>query len=62
MYLCCPSLRFDKFELVRYGLKKQGLINTGPSYRDMVCEKNWYKGNCYMCGATHICAKKVITG
>ena len=53
-------MRNDKFELVRYGLKKYNLIADGPSLEERRCEVEWGKGNCYNCMATHICAKRVI--
>ena len=52
-------MRNDKFELVRYGLKKYNLIADGPSLEERQCEVEWGKGNCYNCMATHICAKRV---
>ena len=55
-------LRHDKYELVRYGLKKYNLIEDGPSLEDRQCEVDWDKGQCYNCMATHICAKKVLKG
>lgn len=55
-------LRHDKYELVRYGLKKYNLIEDGPSLEDRQCEVDWDKGQCYNCMATHICAKKVFKG
>jgi len=59
LFKCCMiSLRIDKFELVRKWLKKAGMISSGPSSESQQCEKSWFKGNCYMCATTHICAKK----
>ena len=55
------SLRMDKFELIRYGLKKWKLITEGPTFQERKCEKSWTTDNCYACFATHICAKKVRT-
>ena len=52
-------MRHDKYELVRYGLKRYNLIEDGPSLEDRQCELDWDKGNCYNCMATHICTKRV---
>ena len=49
----------DKYELIRYGLKKWKLIKHGPSLEERKCEKKWETDNCYACFATHICAKRV---
>ena len=57
----CFSLRMDKFELIRYGLKKWRLTTDGPSFEERKCEKSWTTDNCYACFATHICAKRVTT-
>ena len=51
----------DKYELIRYGLKKWKLIKHGPSLEERKCEKKWETDNCYACFATHICAKRVET-
>ena len=51
----------DKFELIRYGLKKWKMITEGPTFQERKCEKSWTTDNCYACFATHICAKKVRT-
>ena len=53
------SLRMDKYELIRYGLKKWKMIKDGPSLEERICEKSWETDNCYACFATHICAKRV---
>ena len=52
-------MRNDKFELVRYGLKRYNLIEHGPTMEDRQCEVEWDKGQCYSCMATHICTKRV---
>ena len=52
-------MRNDKFELVRYGLKRYNLIEDGPTMDDRQCEVEWDKGQCYSCMATHICTKRV---
>lgn len=51
----------DKYELIRYGLKKWKMIKDGPSLQERKCEKSWDTDNCYTCLATHICAKRVET-
>ena len=59
-FKCCVlKLRIEKYESIRYGLKKYGLIDNGPSKDEMKCEKKWGEGNCYICLATHVCAKRV---
>lgn len=52
-------MRNDKYELVRYGLKRYNLIEDGPTMEDRQCEVEWDKGHCYSCMATHICTKRV---
>ena len=55
----CDRLRHDKFELIRYGLKKFDLIDDGPTLEERQCEKGWGNGNCYTCFTNHVCAKRV---
>ena len=49
----------DKFELVRYGLKKWGLINEGPSKKDRKCGNGYEAVGCFLCLTTQFCTTKV---
>ena len=49
----------DKFELVRYGLKKWGLIKEGPSKKDRKCGNGYEAVGCFLCLTTQFCTTKV---
>ena len=52
-------LRLEKFESLRYGLKKFRLIKNGPKEESRRCGGGWGRDGCMVCLATHICAKLV---
>ena len=52
-------LRLEKFESLRFGLKKYHLIKNGPTSGSRRCGEDWGRDGCMVCLATHICAKLV---
>lgn len=65
LFKCCLlSLRLDRYEVTRYELAKEELIEagTGPTKDTRKCLPDRFS-QCSMCGTTYICAKKnVLTG
>ena len=57
---CIYATRLDQFHHIRFNLKKEKLIEKGPS--KISCGFKLSEGNCYHCHATHVCAKKVVSG
>ena len=53
---CVRQVNLRPYENIRYELKKQGLIESGPSEEELRCPK--LDDNCYMCLMTYVCTKK----
>ena len=60
VYKCCVQvLLVGKFDMVRYNLKRWGLIETGPSRESVKCGQGFVADGCCMCTTTQFCSFKV---
>ena len=58
---CVRQVNLQPYENIRYELKKQGLIESGPTKDELTCPK--FPDNCNMCFITFVCTKKdFLTG
>ena len=53
---CVRQANLQPYEHIRYELKKQGLIKSGPSEEDLTCRES--NDNCNMCFITYVCTKR----
>ena len=60
VFKCCMQvLLVGKFDMVRYNLKRWGLIETGPSRESVKCGQGFVADGCNMCTTTQFCSYKV---